>query len=69
MVELCILAGYLLVLALGGIISDYVFPHIRPLMGYINTLPMLDDETNILEGKHCEQTSHSKSCQERQTVA
>lgn len=41
---LAILAGYLLILALGGVVADYILPHIRPLERWINTLPMMNSE-------------------------
>lgn len=38
MVELAIMAAYLLILGFGGIISDYVFPHIKPIRDYVEKL-------------------------------
>lgn len=43
MVELIILAAYLGILAIGGIISDYIFPKIPPLVRYIDSLPMMQE--------------------------
>lgn len=39
-----IMAGYLLILALGGVVADYILPHIHPLARWINTLPMMSNE-------------------------
>lgn len=44
MAELCVLTVYLYILALGGLIADYVFPHIRPLEKFIDSLPIMQDE-------------------------
>lgn len=47
MAELFILTVYLFILAVGGLLADYVFPHIRPLEQFIDTLPLMWDD---LEG-------------------
>jgi hypothetical protein len=44
MVELFILDVFLFILAVGGLIADYVFPHIRPLEKFIDSLPIMQDE-------------------------
>lgn len=51
MAELCILAVYLCILALGGLIADYVLPHIRPLEQFINSLPIMWDGWKGGEGR------------------
>ena len=48
MVELAILSVFLLILGIGGLIADYVFPHIGPLQRWIDSLPMLEDEEELL---------------------
>lgn len=52
MVELLILAGFLVILGVGGLISDYIFPHIKPLNDFIDKLPMMaefeENDTDIL---------------------
>lgn len=48
MVELAILSVFLLILGIGGLIADYVFPHIGPLQRWIDSLPMLEDEEEEL---------------------
>lgn len=47
MAELLILPVYLLILGVGGLIADYVFPHIPPLERFIESLPLMVDD---LEG-------------------
>lgn len=44
MVELAILSAFILVLGIGGLIADYIFPHIGPLRRWIDSLPMLEGE-------------------------
>lgn len=48
MVELAILSVFMLVLGIGRLIADYVFPHIGPLQRWIDSLPMMDDEEEEL---------------------
>lgn len=43
-VLLAILGAFLLILAIGGIIADYILPHIEPLNRFINSLPMMLEE-------------------------
>ena len=38
-VALGLLAGFLLVLGVGGLIADYVFPHIPFIEKYLDSLP------------------------------
>lgn len=44
MVELMIFACYMGILAVGGVVADYVFPHIGPLERYIDSLPLMREE-------------------------
>ena len=44
MVELMILFWFLIILGIGGIIADYIFPHIKPLNDFIDSLPLMADE-------------------------
>ncbi|MCU6701281.1 hypothetical protein [Muriventricola aceti] len=37
-------AGILLTLGAGGLVADYIFPHIKPLGRFMDGLPMMDDE-------------------------
>lgn len=43
-VALAILTGYLLILFVGGLISDYVFPHIPFIQRFLDSLPDWEDE-------------------------
>lgn len=43
-VDLAILAAFLLILAAGGFIADYVFPHIPFIERFIDSLPNWDNE-------------------------
>lgn len=49
MVEFGILAVFLFVLGIGGLIADYVFPHIGPLERYLESLPMFEDDNDFDE--------------------
>lgn len=44
MVELCIIFVYLVVLALCGIVADYILPRIKPLERWLETLPQWEDD-------------------------
>ena len=43
-VFLLYVAGILLTLGVGGLVADYIFPHIKPLGRFMDGLPMMDDE-------------------------
>lgn len=43
-VGLGILSGFLAVLGIGGLIADYVFPHIPFIQKYLDSLPDWDEE-------------------------
>ena len=43
-VNLLLLAGFLVVLGVGGLVADYVFPHIPFIQRYLDSLPDWDDE-------------------------
>ena len=44
MVALAILTGYLLILFVGGLIADHVFPHIPFIQRFLDSLPDWEDE-------------------------
>ncbi len=51
-VEIAIMGGFLLILAAGGVVADYIFPHIKLLNKWIDTLPMaqaVDAEYEVIE--------------------
>lgn len=37
-------AGILLTLGVGGLVADYIFPRIKPLDRFLDSLPMMDEE-------------------------
>ena len=43
-VNLLLLAGFLVVLGVGGLVADYVFPNIPFIQRYLDSLPDWDDE-------------------------
>lgn len=43
-VAMGLLSGFLLVLGVGGLIADYVFPHIPFIEKYLDSLPYWEDE-------------------------
>lgn len=43
-VNLLLFAGFLVVLGVGGLVADYVFPHIPFIQRYLDSLPDWDDE-------------------------
>lgn len=52
-VTLGLFAAYLLILSVGGLVADYVFPHIGPLVRWIDTLPLMREETEVPDEKEC----------------
>ena len=48
-VNLAILCGFLIVLGVGGLIADYVFPHIPFIERFLDTLPDWDEDENDFE--------------------
>lgn len=48
-VDLMILAGFLMVLGIGALIADYVFPHIPPIQRYIDSLPDYEDDEELYQ--------------------
>lgn len=43
-VLLAVLSAFLWILAIGGIVADYILPRIEPLDRFINSLPMMQQE-------------------------
>lgn len=50
-VTLGLFAAYLLILSVGGLVADYVFPHIGPLARWIDTLPLMREEMEVPDEK------------------
>lgn len=48
-VDLMILAGFLMVLGIGALIADYVFPHIPLIQRYIDSLPDYEDDEELYQ--------------------
>lgn len=48
-VNLAILCGFLAVLGVGGLIADYVFPHIPFIQRFLDTLPDWDEDEDEFE--------------------
>lgn len=48
MVELAMLSVFLFILAIGGFVADYIFPHIKPLQRYIDSLPMMERMKSLM---------------------
>lgn len=46
-VDLMILAGFLVVLGIGALIADYVFPHIPFIQRYLGRLPDYEDDEEV----------------------
>ena len=62
-VNMAILCGFLIVLGVGGLIADYVFPHIPFIERFLDTLPDWDeDENDVEEGEM--QDGKSRNCSE-----
>jgi hypothetical protein len=43
-VDLLILGGLMFVLCVGCLVADYIFPHIKPLQKWLDSLPNWDEE-------------------------
>lgn len=48
-VDLMILAGFLMVLGIGALLADYVFPHIPLIQRYIDSLPDYEDDEELYQ--------------------
>lgn len=46
-VDLMILDGFLVVLGIGALIADYVFPHIPFIQRYLDRLPDYEDDEEV----------------------
>lgn len=43
-VGLVLMLGFLAILAVGGLVADYILPHIKPLERWLETLPLWEDD-------------------------
>lgn len=46
-VDLMVLAGFMVVLGIGALIADYVFPHIPFIQRYLDRLPDYEDDEEV----------------------
>lgn len=63
-VALGILTVYLFILGIGGIVADYVLPHIQPLRWWIDSLPEKDDDSEIYR-REIERLRHNREARHR----
>lgn len=47
-INLAILCGFLFLLGLGGLIADFVFPHIPFIQRWLDSLPEYEDDNEII---------------------
>lgn len=48
-VDLMFLAGFMVVLGIGALIADYVFPHIPFIQRYLDSLPDYEDDEELYQ--------------------
>ncbi len=48
-VDLMVLAGFMVVLGIGALIADYVFPHIPFSQRYLDSLPDYEDDEELYQ--------------------
>lgn len=48
-VDLMVLAGFMVVLGIGALIADYVFPHIPLIQRYLDSLPDYEDDEELYQ--------------------
>lgn len=48
-VDLMVLAGFMVVLGIGALIADYVFPHIPFIQRYLDSLPDYEDDEELYQ--------------------
>ena len=48
-VDLMVLAGFLVVLGVGALIADYVFPHVPFTQRYLDSLPDYEDDEELYQ--------------------
>lgn len=60
-----ILAGFMLVLGIGGLIADYIFPHIPFIQNYIDSLPDYEDDEEVYQQFLQEQRACRRARQRR----
>lgn len=48
-VDLMVLAGFMVVLGIGALIADYVFPYIPFIQRYLDSLPDYEDDEELYQ--------------------
>ena len=48
-VDLMVLAGFMVVLGIGALIADYVFPNIPFIQRYLDSLPNYEDDEDLYQ--------------------
>lgn len=48
-VDLMVLAGFMVVLGIGALIADYVFPRIPSIQRYLDSLPDYEDDEELYQ--------------------
>lgn len=48
-VDLMVLAGFMVVLGIGALIADHVFPHIPFIQRYLDSLPDYEDDEELYQ--------------------
>lgn len=48
-VDLMVLAGFMVVLGIGALIADHVFPHIPFIRRYLDSLPDYEDDEELYQ--------------------
>lgn len=48
-IDLMVLAGFMVVLGIGALIADYVFPHIPFIQRYLDSLPDYEDDEELYQ--------------------
>ena len=48
-VDLMVLAGFMVVLGIGALIADYAFPHIPFIQRYLDSLPDYEDDEELYQ--------------------
>lgn len=60
-----IFAGFMLVLGIGGLIADYIFPHIPFIQNYLDGLPDYEDDEEVYQQFLAEQRARRRARQRK----
>lgn len=56
-----IFAGFMLILCIGGLIADYIFPHIPFIQNYLDSLPDYEDDEEVYQRFLAEQRARRRA--------